>query len=155
MNVVASFEHTLYVELALTSLEEMGIPKENILAIPLDKRKEKRRLFDSMHNADGVSLFDLGAALAVVGSVLASSYGFIAKWGPIIWGLIGAVAGALIGFMIKWLYYKRKHTRNIKKGKSTETFIVIQCDEDQSKTVENILWDHYALGVARVSEPNE
>lgn len=155
MNIIASFDHNVYVELALTSLEEVGITNENMLAIPLDKRTEERNLFDTIHRSDGVSLFDLAAALAVVGTVFASSYGFVAKWGPIIWGLIGAAAGALLGFMINWVYFKTKNKRDIKKGRSTELFVVIKCDDDQSDTVKKILWDHFALGVAKVDDVDE
>ena len=37
----------------------MGHKKENIMAIPMDKRNEKVSLFDSIHSSDGLSLLDL------------------------------------------------------------------------------------------------
>ncbi|MGW9019836.1 hypothetical protein, partial [Priestia megaterium] len=109
MNIIASFDRSVYLELALTALKENGIPKEQILAVPLDKRTEERKLFDTIHKSDGISLFDLGASLAVVFSVFGASYGFIATWGPIIWGLIGTAGGFLIGFLIDLFITKRRN----------------------------------------------
>jgi hypothetical protein len=150
MNVVASFDHSVYLELALTALAEKGIPKRQILAIPLNNRILERKIFDTIHKSDGISLFDTGAAFAVMLSVVGASYGFIAAWGPIIWGLIGAVTGFFVGFVWDLLYSKTQNKREIKKGKSTEVVIVIQCNKDQVEIMERILWDHFALGVARV-----
>jgi hypothetical protein len=115
MNVVASFDHSAYLELALTALEEKGIPKGQILAIPLNHRKLDRKIFDTIHKSDGISLFDTGAAFAVALSVIGASYGFIAAWGPIIWGLIGAFAGFSLGFGLDLLYTKTQNHREIKK----------------------------------------
>ncbi|MED3981978.1 hypothetical protein [Priestia megaterium] len=152
MNIIASFDRSVYLELVLTALEENGIPKEQILAVPLDKRTEERKLFDAIHKSDGVSLFDLGASLAVVFSVFGASYGFIATWGPIIWGLIGAAGGFLIGFLIDLFINKRRNQQEIIKGRSTEVFVVIQCDQDRAEMTERLLWNHFALGVAKVSD---
>ena len=63
---------------------------------------------DSIDQSDGLSLFDLAAVLATVFSVLGASYGFIWRWGPIIWGLIGLAFGAIIGFIIDFLLTKKK-----------------------------------------------
>jgi hypothetical protein len=150
MNLVASFDHSVYLELALTALVEKGIPKGQILAIPLNNRTLERKIFDTIHKSDGISLFDTGAAFAVMLSVVGASYGFIAAWGPIIWGLIGAVTGFSIGFVWDLLYSKKQNQREIKKGKNTEVVIVIQCNKDQVEMMEQILWDHFALGVAKM-----
>jgi len=155
MNVIASFDHSIYLELALTSLTEIGIPKEQILAIPLDKRTEQRRLFDTIHKSDGISLFDTGAAFAVVCAVFGSSYGFIAAWGPIIWGLLGAAIGFFIGFLADLLIVKKRNLHEIQKGRSTEVFVVIQCEKVQGEMIEKVFWEHFALGVAKIDETNE
>ncbi|TCP22687.1 hypothetical protein EV207_13429 [Scopulibacillus darangshiensis] len=151
MHVVSSFDHTIYLELVITALEEKGIEKDNILAIPLNKRTKERKLFDTIHKSDGVSVFDLGAALAVVFTVFGSSYGFIAEWGPILWGLIGAGFGFTVGFIIDILINKAKKKHEIKKGKSTEVFVVVSCnDANQVEIVERLLWEHFALGVTKL-----
>ncbi|SDI46035.1 hypothetical protein [Natribacillus halophilus] len=153
MQIFATFEHSIYVELALSSLASIDIQKQNILAVPLDNRKEDRKLFDTLHRSDGVSLFDKGAALAVAFSVVAASMGFEWEWGPIFWGLIGAAAGFLLGFTIDLLLIKFFHKRKrVLKGKKSEVLLVIECLPEQMGKVETILWDHLALGVAKIEE---
>lgn len=149
MYMMATLDHSHYVELALSALEMQNIPKENILAVPLNKRTEKRKLFDTIHGSDGISLFDLSAALATAFSVIGASIGFHLEWGPIIWGIIGAVGGFVLGFSIKLLTTNAKHKHQIKvEGKTSELILIIHCESDQVEMVEKILWDNLALGVA-------
>lgn len=148
MMVIATFENSLFIELAISALEQKGIPKEKIFAAPLDKRTEPRQLFDTIHRADGFSLFDAGAILGTCLMLLGSIYGYVLKWGPIIWGLIGAISGLIIGISIKvWIVKKGKI--GIKKI-SSEIVLMIRCEEHQWETVQNILWENLALGVTRV-----
>ena len=51
MNVVASFEHSKYLEMAITAIEMKGIDKKSILANILDKKGESTKLFDIIHSA--------------------------------------------------------------------------------------------------------
>lgn len=106
IHVISSFEHSTFLELAIVKLQQSGIKKEEIVAVPLDTPSEKPRLFDTIRRADGYSLFDLAAVLGTVFSVLGASFGFEWKWGPIIWGLIGLAIGAFIGFVIDFFYTK-------------------------------------------------
>lgn len=53
MYVIATFEHSLYLELAITSLEKRGLPKENILAVPLAKRPPRQRYSTSLTERTG------------------------------------------------------------------------------------------------------
>ncbi len=148
MYVIATFEQTIFVELALTALEQKGIPKEKILAVPLDKRTEPRKLFDTIHRADGFSMFDAAAILGTVLMLLGSIYGFVLTWGPILWGIIGAVSGIILGFLLKLLIVKKRNfgTKNI----TSEIVILIHCDDSQWETIEKILWDNHALGISRI-----
>ncbi|MED4212861.1 hypothetical protein P4662_26780, partial [Priestia megaterium] len=75
MQVFSTFEYSSYIELAVSELEKKGIKKEDIFIVPLNNRTEDRRLFDSLHRADGVSLIDLGMALATAFSVIGASIG--------------------------------------------------------------------------------
>ncbi|MEQ8176116.1 MAG: hypothetical protein ABRQ26_13740 [Syntrophomonadaceae bacterium] len=93
MYVYASFDYSAYLELAITDLEKRGIAREHILAVPLDKRMEERKLFDTIHRADGMSLFDGAAVSGAIFMELGVIYGFVLKWGPIVWALIGLVGG--------------------------------------------------------------
>jgi hypothetical protein len=148
MLFIATFENSPFIELVISSLEENGIAKEKIFAVPLDKRTEPRQLFDTIHYADGFSMFDLAAILGTCFMLLGSIYGYVLKWGPIIWGIIGAVSGLLIGFLIKLLLIKRD--KNGTKRITAEIVIMIRCDDYHLEKVEKILWEHLALGISRI-----
>ncbi|MBU9721688.1 MULTISPECIES: hypothetical protein [Bacillaceae] len=151
MQIFSTFEHSSYLELAITSLEKIGVKKEQILAVPLINRVEERRLFDTLHRADGISLFDKGAAIGTAFSVIGASIGFVLDWGPIFWGLIGGAIGFLIGFIIDYIIFKIVHKRKREaKGKKSEVVLVIECPSELLEKVEEVLWEHLALGVAKV-----
>jgi hypothetical protein len=154
MHVFATFEQTLSLEMALTSLEHSGITKPQILAVPLAKSMESRKLFDSIHRADGVSLFDTAAVLGTIFMLLGTIYGYVLTWGPIIWGIIGAVFGLLLGFFIKYAIVKmqKKRKKNRNSRITSEVVVIIRCDESQWQTVENILWNNNALGVSKLKK---
>jgi hypothetical protein len=148
MLVIATFENSLFIEMAISALEQKGIPKEKIFSAPLDKQKEPRQLFDTIHRADGVSLFDAGAILGTCLMLLGAIYGYVLKWGPIIWGIIGAVSGLLIGILIKFWIVKKNKGGN--KKISSEIVLMIRCEEYQWDSVQQMLWDNLALGVTHV-----
>lgn len=54
--IAATFDHCQFVELAITELEEKGITKEKILAIPLAHKEQDFAILDTIHRADGVSI---------------------------------------------------------------------------------------------------
>lgn len=151
MQVFSTFEHSVHIEMAVATLEKKGIKQEDIFVVPLDNRMEQRKVFDSLHRSDGTSLIDIGAALATAFSVIGASIGFKLEWGPIYWGLIGAAVGALVGFAIRLfteLIIKKK--RRLLKGFQSELIMIIDCEDSQAEMVENILFGHFALGVAKV-----
>ncbi len=150
MLAIATFENSLFIELAITSIEQKGIDKSQIFAIPIDKRTEPRRLFDTIHRADGFSMLDVAAILGTCFMLLGAIYGYVLKWGPIIWGIIGATFGLLLGFLIKLLIVKKSQL-GIKKI-SSEVILMIRCEDHQWETIEKILWDNLALGVAKVKQ---
>ncbi|MDR7002825.1 hypothetical protein [Neobacillus niacini] len=150
MLVIATFENSIFIELAITELKQNGLSNEKILAAPLDKRTVKRQLFDTIYKADGLSLFDGAAILGTCFMLLGAIYGYILKWGPIIWGIIGAIFGLLSGFLIKlWIVKKGK---NGSKNVTSEIVLMIRCEEIQWKTVEKILWENGALGLTRLEK---
>jgi len=106
MQIFSTFEYSSYVELAISELEKKGIGKEDIFIVPLKNRTENRRIFDSLHRADGVSLIDLRMALATAFSVIGASIGFNLSWGPIYWGIISALIGFILGLGIKLFMFK-------------------------------------------------
>ncbi len=151
MQIFSTFEHSIYIEMAISTLEKKGIKKENIYVLPLDNQIEKPRIFDSIHRSDGTSLIDIGAALATAFSVIGASIGFKLALGPIYWGLIGAALGFIFGFAIRLFmeFVIKKRQRQI-KGIHSEIIIIVDCEESQGELVENILFNHFAIGVAKV-----
>lgn len=151
LQIFSTFETTGYVEMAISTLEKKGIRKESIFAVPLDNRQEERKIFDNLHRSDGTSLIDIGMGIATAFSVIGASIGFKLAWGPIYWGLIGAFVGFILGFAIRLfmeLVLKRK--KRVLKGKHSEIILIIDCSEGQVEIVEDILWSHFALGVAKI-----
>jgi hypothetical protein len=151
MQLFSTFESNAYLEMAIVALEKKGINKEDIFAVPLENRTLDRKVFDSTHHSDGTSLIDIGMALATAFSVIGASIGFKLAWGPIYWGLIGAFSGFVLGLMIRLtneLVIKKK--KRILRGKHSEIILIINCKETQDEIVENILWNHFAIGVAKV-----
>lgn len=153
MQVFATFDHCTYLELAISQLEQEGIPKERILAVSLKTTDDSMKLMDSIHHSDGVSLFDTGAALATAFAVIGVSIGFKLAWGPVYWGLIGAGSGLLLGFLLNFIYYrviKKKKLKLRSKTKETEVVLVIECHEDFYRRINQVLSDNYAIAIGFV-----
>ena len=150
MLITATFDHSQFVELAVTELEEKGIPREKILAIPLVQENRDFAILDTIHRADGISIFDTAAVFATAGMTLGVIYGLIWHWGPIIWGLIGLLAGSTAGFVLDYLLTKRKISTR-RKVKGSELVLIVNCEKAQSDLVEKVLRNNTAFGVGKVT----
>ena len=151
IQIFSTFGHTTSLELAISSLELEGIKRERIFAIPLTIQKTERRIFDTIHNADGISLISTGSAVGTAFAVIGASVGFSLQWGPIYWGLIGAVGGFLLGVLIDVFIYKIiKKRQRLLRGKNPDVILIVECEENQADHIEHILWHHFALGTARI-----
>jgi hypothetical protein len=151
MQLFSTFETTGFLEMAISTLEKNGIPKGSIYAVPLDNRKEIPKIFDTLHRSDGTTLIDIGMGLATAFSVIGASIGFKLAWGPIYWGLIGAFLGFVLGFAIRlFMELVVKKNKRVLKGKHSEIILIIDCEETQAELIEDILWSHFAIGVAKV-----
>jgi hypothetical protein len=151
IQMIATYEYTSYLELAISSLINKGISNENMFAVPLSNRKTERKLFDTLHHTDGISLINKGAILGTAASVVGAGIGFQLAWGPIYWGLIGAGGGFVLGVLIDLFIFKViKKKQRLLRGKNSEVLLFVHCEESQAKEIEEILWDHLALGIARV-----
>ncbi|TYR81221.1 hypothetical protein FZC66_04995 [Priestia megaterium] len=147
MQIFSTFDHSSYLELAISLLESKGISSDHILAVPLEASMEEYTLFDTIHQSDGISLFDTGAALATAFAVIGASIGFMLKWGPIYWGLIGASIGFILGFIINYLYY-RVYKKRQKQQTKNEVILIVDCIPEQVDMVKNIFKHHFAKGIA-------
>jgi hypothetical protein len=149
MYVIASFEYSISLELAIQQAQSIGIPKENILAVPLDKRLEQGKLFDTIHQSDGISLLDVTFVFGSIFMLLGSIYGFILDWGPIFWAMIGLGFGLVLGFILNYFNIQKRRIKT-KKDKSTEVFLMIYYTKDQSEKIMQIMWSQFALGVSLI-----
>ena len=149
--ITATFDHSQFIELAITELEERGLSKEKILAIPLIQEERSFAILDTIHRADGVSIFDTAAVFATTGMTLGVIYGFILTWGPIIWGLLGLFIGAGIGFILDYTVTKCKLSAQRKRTVS-ELVLIVSCEKSQGDWVEKTLRNHMAFGVGKVKD---
>ncbi|MCM2589050.1 hypothetical protein NDQ53_07015 [Rossellomorea marisflavi] len=152
MQIIASFNHSSYIEMTIVKLEEKGV--DDLYAIPLESRQRETRLFDSIHYSDGHSLLNKGMFFAVIFSVIATSRGFTLEWGPIYWGLIGAGSGLVLGFLIDLILLKIKKRNQILADhhQPSEIILIINCRLKDEEWVTRTLWEHHALGIAAVGK---
>ncbi len=150
MHVISSFHYSLHTELAVSGLIEKGINKDMIFIAPLEVRGEERKIFDTIHHADGVSIFDGGAILGTACSTLGVIYGFVLDWGPIIWGLLGFAIGFVVGVLLDYLIGKVRQSKNRRQDSMSEVIIIVQCSMNQVDMVKDYLGDHLALGLTVV-----
>jgi uncharacterized membrane protein len=148
--LISTFEYSSNLELAIGETLKIGIEKKDVFVIPLDQRAETVRMFDSIHKADGKSLVDLASIIGTIGMLLGVIYGFLLPWGPILWGVIGLITGLLMGFLIDYFILNRKSKRINTRKKQAEVLLLIVCPEYLMGRMESILWDNFALGVAKV-----
>ncbi|QHW29736.1 hypothetical protein GZH47_02030 [Paenibacillus rhizovicinus] len=149
MYVFSIFEHSLKLELAISELEQHRIQRKEILAVPMKKQASEKTYFDP-YNLDGLNLF-LVSATATIIMLLGVIYGYSLYWGPIIWGLIGLIAGTAIGFIIDKVVKTRSRRKKLKTNIS-DVILVVNCNETNKGVVEDILISHQALSVAFVGE---
>ena len=149
MYLVSNFEYSINIEKAITELNMKGIDKDDILAVPLDKRNENQRVFDTLHYSDKRSTLDIPIIIAALFSLFGMIYGFLLSWGPIIWALLGTGIGFGIGIIIKLLVRKHKTKKN--HAKAAEVVLIISCSDQQLELVNTVLWDNGALGTSKLS----
>lgn len=148
MQIFAAFEQSIQLELAITNIQKLGI--DNIYTVPLDSGPEDIQLLDTINRSDGLSLSSVGMVLAVFCSVIGAARGFDHQWGPIVWGIIGAIFGLLVSFIGKMVFYKVK-MKKIRwvKGKQPDIILIIECADHEGQRVEKMLWEHAAIGVGK------
>jgi hypothetical protein len=151
VHIIATFEHSIYLEKAITAIQMKGVAKEDILAVSMDKKGEERKLFDTIHQSDGLSLLDLAAVLGTILMILGTIYGFVLKFGPIFWGLVGLVVGFVLGLIIKLITTKIYYSDRQISKKAPEVVLIIECKEDKAEMVKDTLWAHHALGLRKLS----
>ncbi|MDR6121135.1 hypothetical protein QFZ87_000732 [Bacillus sp. SLBN-46] len=147
MPVISIFEHSLALELAISELENHHIEKERILAASVNKNVVEKKYLDP-YNADGLNLFlvsGIGMSVMLLGTI----YGFVLYWGPILWGLIGLIAGSIVGLVIDYIWKKTVRKKTLRKN-IADVLLIVNCKEDQVELVEDILKQHHTLGIVKI-----
>lgn len=149
MYITASFEYSIKLELAVSELEQKGVARGRICVIPMNSPQKKMRMFDTIHRADGMSMFDLPTVLGTIFMLFGTMWGFMWTWGPILWGLIGLFAGGAAGFAAKYLYYRLHARKQAPPGRVTEVVVIVGCAKAEAEMVERVLAGHMALSIGR------
>jgi hypothetical protein len=150
MYIFASFDQGAFLEIAIADLTRIGLTKKSILAVPLTKTTQKISVFDRMYRADGVSIVDGAALLGTVCMILGVIFGSVLYWGPVIWGLLGLIAGAIVGLAVDWVFTTRD-SKFDQRNNPIPVMVIVRCEEAKADAVEKILEEHHALGLARYS----
>jgi hypothetical protein len=150
MIVIGTFQHSIELEQALHQLEQLGISGHHLLVVAMDG--DKRDLGADKPSADNLKSkgVEVGFAVATGLSVIGTSVGFTLPWGPVISGLVSAIAGFCLGFGIHSLMsVKGKPSLKIKP----EVIVIAQCQSDQSESVQKSMWMNRAItvGIAHAS----
>ncbi len=155
MYVVATFEHSVMLEHAINSLEDIHIPKEAIFALPLEQSTRENKVFDTIHHSDGISLMDGATILGTLFAVLGAIYGFIWKWGPVIWGLIGLLFGFLVGLVFDLMMGKGVKKKRQRRTQISEVVVMIRCESRDVHNIKQILAQHGAISIGSYDETKE
>lgn len=153
MYVFSTFEHSSFLELAISDLEQKGITRDKILAVPLSRLGEERQLLDTIHHADGDSLLDGACMLGTVFMLFGVMWGFFWRFGPILGGLTGFVLGGALGFTLDYIISNHIYKQDRVKNLTTEVALMINCKQEELKMVEHVLWDHLATSIGRIQRP--
>jgi hypothetical protein len=62
----------------------------------------------------------------------------------------GLIAGMVIGFLLDYFVFGRKSKRVNTRKKQAEVLLLIVCPDYLMGRIESIIWDNFALGVAKV-----
>ena len=139
------------IEITLRELEDLGLTKEQILAVPLDQVNTDVTLIDSLHRSDGRSLVDLAAVFGIIFMLLGVIYGYVFYLGPIIWGLIGLISGLFFGFILDYILTKLKTNKRKKNNDDADLILMINCPPEKKEKVESVLWNNLVLGVGIIN----
>jgi hypothetical protein len=151
MMIISTFEHSIEVEEALAVLENMGLSRNEIMTVMMDNyQKITDHNFNSNPNKKTLA-FEVGMATSTGFTVIGVSYGFMLDWGPIIWGVLSAICGFIIGYSITRLIQTKilKHVIH-KKERLPELAVIIQCREDRYQEVQQVLWEYQAISIGKI-----
>ncbi|MCH1627490.1 hypothetical protein [Fredinandcohnia quinoae] len=144
VQVIATFDHSPFVEMVIHDIEKLGVLPQNIVALPLENLDSGAHIIDTIHRADGRSVLDGAMMGATIFAVLGAIYGFVLYWGPIIWGLIGLAGGFILGLIIELALSKKK--LKVFASRKSEVIIEVMCDSSLKNQLIKVLKSRKANG---------
>ncbi|RNB89227.1 hypothetical protein EDM59_09080 [Brevibacillus nitrificans] len=150
VQVIATFEHSPFVEIVIHDIEKLGVPPQNIVALPMENLESQTHIIDSIHRVDGKSILDGAMMGATIFGVLGAIYGFVLYWGPIIWGLLGLVGGFFLGFIIELLLHKKK--MKFVSSRKSEVLVEVTCPAAMQEALIKLLKSRRANGFVIVPQ---
>ncbi|MFP7298782.1 hypothetical protein [Neobacillus niacini] len=142
--IIASMDHSPFVEIIIHEIEKLGVPPQNIVALPLENLDSQIHIVDTIHRVDGRSVLDGAMMGGTIFAVLGSIYGLKWHWGPIIWGLIGLAGGFFLGLIIELVVNKKK--MNILAKSKSEVIIEVTCNASLQDQLIKVLKSQKANG---------
>lgn len=150
MLIAGTFEHSLELEEALISLENMGILRQSIMVIPMDTESASDMESSTKSRNPIHKAIEIGMAFATAFSVIGTGTGFRFKWGPIFGGWIFAIVAFMVSFSL-CLFISKQNTGKLPK-KLPEVTVLIQCHNNQTSMVTGIMWKSNAITVGKILE---
>ncbi|MBO9599079.1 MAG: hypothetical protein J7559_14830 [Cohnella sp.] len=147
MLVIGTFPNDTRVLQAVLTLEKSGVGKDRLLVVPMDHSPDSANAHREIRNPiSGHKSVEFGFAGATALSVIGISRGFILEWGPIVWGLISAACGFVLGFGIhKW--WESRRLSVVRRKKSSNLTVLVECEADERTLIVDVLWNHDAVAV--------
>ncbi|SEO96499.1 hypothetical protein [Paenibacillus sp. OV219] len=153
MLIISTFEHSIEVEQALAVLESIGVHREKIMTVIMDNHDERIDKNATNHPNKTTLAFEVGMACSTALSVIGISAGFVLEWGPIIWGILSAAFGFLIGYVGTRILQKKYFRQVLRmKERLPELAVLIDCQESHFHDVQRILWEYRALSVGTIKQ---
>ncbi|TYP69548.1 hypothetical protein [Paenibacillus methanolicus] len=146
LHVIATFEHSPFVEMVIHDIEKLGVPPQNIVALPLSNLDSQPHVIDTIHRVDGRSMLDGAMVGAAIFMVLGTIYGFVLHWGPVIWALIGLVGGFFLGLAVEFALNRKKI--NLSSAPKSEVVLEVTCSATLQAQLINVLKKRKAIGLA-------
>lgn len=144
VQIIATFDHSPFVEMAIHDIEKLGVPSQSIVALPLENLDSDTNIIDSIHRVDGRSNLDGAMMGGTIFMVLGTIYGFVWHWGPIIWGLLGLVGGFFLGLIVELALNKK--TPKIFARRKSEVIIKATCKVSLQDQLIKVLKSRKASG---------
>lgn len=152
VQIIATFDHSPFVEMVIHDIEKLGVPPENIVAMPLENLDSKANIIDTIHRVDGRSMLDGAMMGGTIFAVLGTIYGFVLYWGPVIWGLLGLAGGFLLGLFIEYIVNKKK--LQVFSVRKSEVLIEVTCNASLKDQLIKVLQTRRAMGFVIKPEIN-